>query len=109
MSTEEISQIDIFDGNDDNIEEKVSSSSPKAKTSKANSKPRTEKKILTLPLSRVRQIMKTDTDCTIIAYDAVFLVAKATVMIFIRDFTCLNLHILGNIFTNTKRRSFKIY
>lgn len=82
MSTEEISHIDIFEGSDDNMQGKGNSSSPKIKITKPNSKSRTEKKILTLPLSRVRQIMKTDTDCSIIAYDAVFLVAKATVIIF---------------------------
>lgn len=38
-----------------------------------------KRKLVRLPLARVKQIMKTDLECGLISQDAVFLVTKATV------------------------------
>lgn len=38
-----------------------------------------KRKLVRLPLARVKQMMKTDMECALISQDAVFLVTKATV------------------------------
>lgn len=80
-NTADINVTDIEESNEAEAEANVTvEDSSEQDTSIDNTKEKN--KFLRLPLTRVKNIMKFDTDCTLVSQEAVVLVAKATVCLF---------------------------
>lgn len=62
--------------------------------------PNQKQRLIRLPLSRIKTIMKLDPDCALVSQDSAFLITKATVSIALFScFDCLlNFFILGDVY-----------